>query len=117
MYAKKLMSAALSVFLFLWMADSLSAQNGITLKLNGATLREAFSEVESRSSYSFFYDAQSLDLSSRVSVNLTDASIDETVRAILSGTGISWSIKGKQIALIPPPRPCSDKARGQRNGR
>ena len=103
MHKKRFTSAALSVLLFLGTAFGLSGQGGISLKLNGATLREAFSAVESRSSYSFFYDAQSIDLNTKVSVNLTDAGIDETVRAILAGTGISYSIKGKQIAIIPPP--------------
>lgn len=101
MHAKRLLCAALSLLL-LGMSSVLSAQNALSLRLSGATLREAIGAVERESSYSFFYDASAIDLSSKVTVNLSSAGIDEALRAIFSGTGITYSIKGKQIALIPP---------------
>ena len=102
MYTKKTLCAVLTALL-LGVAGSLHAQEKISLKLDGATLREAFSAVEKESGYSFFYDAQSLDLTARVTADIKDAGIEETLKAILSGTGVKWSVKGKQIALIPPP--------------
>ncbi len=101
MQTKRLLCAAFS-FLFLVCANAYS-QEKVTLKLDGVTLREAFTAVEKASSYSFFYDAQSIDTGRKVSVDIKDCDIENTVKAVLQGTGISFTVKGKQIALIPPP--------------
>lgn len=101
MQTKRLLCAALS-FLVLVCGNAL-AQEKITLKLDGVTLREAFTAVEKASNYSFFYDAQTIDTGTKVSVNVKNSDIESTMKAVLQGTGISFTIKGKQIALIPPP--------------
>lgn len=109
MQTKRLLCAALS-FLVLVCGNAL-AQEKITLKLDGVTLREAFTAVEKASNYSFFYDAQTIDTGTKVSVNVKNSDIESTMKAVLQGTGISFTIKGKQIALIPPPTGESRPAR------
>ena len=100
MQVKKLICAAISFFLL--MCGTALAQEKITLNLKGVTLREALAAVEKNSNYSFFYDAQNVDTNARVSANVKGADIEQTVKTILEGTGITYTIKGRQIALISP---------------
>lgn len=85
------------------MCHNALAQGRITLNLKEVPLREAFAAVEKASNYTFFYDAQNIDTGARVSVNVKDADIEKALGSILEGTGITFTIKGRQIALIPPP--------------
>lgn len=100
MQVKKLICAAISFFLL--MCGTALAQEKITLNLKGVTLREALAAVEKNSNYSFFYDAQNVDTNARISANVKGADIEQTVKTILEGTGITYTIKGRQIALISP---------------
>ena len=100
MRTKRLICTAISfLMLFCWTA---SAQERITLNLKSVTLREAFTAVEKETSYTFFYDAQTIDTGSRVSVNVKDMAVEKAVGKVLEGTGITFTIKGRQIVLIPP---------------
>lgn len=100
MQAKKLICAAISFFLL--MCGTALAQEKITLNLKSVTLREALAAVEKNSNYSFFYDAQNIDTNAKVTVNVKNADIEQTVKTILDGTGITYTIKGRQIALVSP---------------
>lgn len=88
------------------------AQGRITLNLKEVPLREAFAAVEKASNYTFFYDAQNIDTGAKVSVNVKDVEIEKALGSILEGTGITFTINGRQIALIPPP--ASDGKAGRR---
>ena len=100
MQAKKLICAAISFFLL--MCGTALAQEKISLNLKSVTLREALAAVEKNSNYSFFYDAQNIDTNAKVTVNVKNADIEQTVKTILDGTGITYTIKGRQIALVSP---------------
>lgn len=90
MQVKKLICAAISFFLL--MCGTALAQEKITLNLKGVTLREALAAVEKNSNYSFFYDAQNVDTNARISANVKGADIEQTVKTILEGTGITYTL-------------------------
>jgi len=82
-----------------------SAQNElknthITLSVNGKTLKEVFREIEKKTDYIFIYNDNVVDLQKKISIKVTDASIDETLKTILAGTGVSYKINERQIILI-----------------
>ena len=71
----------------------------LTVNVEQGTLKQVFSQIEKQSSYSFFYvDA---DLSNiKVSVNISGRDINETLKAVLKGTNLSYHVDGKNINIV-----------------
>ncbi|MCQ2143872.1 MAG: TonB-dependent receptor [Bacteroidales bacterium] len=86
-------------------AGPLALAQSVTLKVSGAPLSEAINSVESSTNYSFFYDSESVDTSTKVSVNAENRPIDEVLRELLSPIRINFEIKGNQIVLTPAKTP------------
>lgn len=70
----------------------------INLKLKNATLVDVFREIERTSDFGFFFKSDELDLSKRVSIDLKDATIDETLKKILIDN-YSYRILDKNIIV------------------
>ena len=91
------------VVVFLSVAAYAQAQAGrITVKINGKPLSEAVSAIEKASKYTFFYDTEKTDMTTKVSLSATDLSIEEALKQMLSPIGLKYEIKGDQIVLITP---------------
>jgi len=71
----------------------------LTINVEQGSLKQVLSQIEKQSGYSFFYvDA---DLSNiKVSVNLSGRDINETLKAVLKGTRLSYHIDGKSINIV-----------------
>ena len=69
----------------------------ITLSENNITLKEAFDAIERQSDYTFIIRNNDVDLSTRVSVQVRNAGIDEALRQILRGKGISYEPRTERI--------------------
>ncbi|WP_158281570.1 TonB-dependent receptor [Sediminitomix flava] len=70
-----------------------------TLDYDNETLEVVMGKVESMSSYRFFYNPDDVNLNQKVSVQTYKASIQKVLNSIFLKTSISYSLKGKQIAL------------------
>lgn len=87
-------------------STQMHAQTGkITLSANNITLKEAFAAIESQSDYSFLIRNNDVNLDTRVSVNVKDASIDEILRQLLRGKNISYEINEKRVTIFSPTPP------------
>ena len=81
------------------------AQTGrITASFSNVPLSKAMQVIEEVSAYSFFYDADKVDLSAKVSLSASDLPVEEAMKQMLSQVKVNFEIKGNQIVLIPENR-------------
>jgi len=67
------------------------SQDKINVKLNDASLREAFKEIEKKSNYHFLYN-DALIKGIKVTVQFTDATINEVMPKLLSDSKLSYEL-------------------------
>lgn len=79
----------------------METMNTISVQFSNVSLSEAMSQIEKASGYSFFYDANKVDLSVRVSLNASNESLREVLNTILDSTGLTYEISQNQILLYP----------------
>ena len=103
----KMWRIPLSLSLFLLAPNVQSSEiqmetmNTISVQFSNVSLSEAMSQIEKASGYSFFYDANKVDLSVRVSLNASNESLREVLNTILDSTGLTYEISQNQILLYP----------------
>lgn len=76
-----------------------SQSTRLSLQLKNATIREILETIENQSEFFFMYNGSIIDVNQRVSVKADNALINDLLNQILSGTGISYKIDNRQIAL------------------
>lgn len=99
MIFKRLILSALVSALFL-VSVAQTKDASITVKLKNVPLSEAIKKIEKASKYTFFYDAQKIDLKQKVSLDATKMPVKQAVEELLKNTGIKFEITNTQIALI-----------------
>jgi TonB-linked SusC/RagA family outer membrane protein len=86
---------------FLLLSTAVWGQN-ISLNLNGVTVKAAMEALKNQYTYSFVFEARDVDTQKTISVDVTNATVDETVRQIIQGQNLSYEIKGRNIVLSKP---------------
>lgn len=71
----------------------------LTMNKQNVTIESVLREVEKRSQYTLFYNDNQVKLNKKISVNLKDASLDETLRQVFNGTGYSYRVVNNQIII------------------
>lgn len=103
----KMWRIPLSLSLFLLAPNVQSSEiqmetmNTISVQFSNVSLSEAMNKIEKASGYSFFYDANKVDLSVRVSLNASNESLREVLNTIFDSTGLTYEISQNQILLYP----------------
>lgn len=92
-YKKK---AILVVGAFFCLNASIYSQS-ISLKISEVSVEKAIMELQAKCGYSFVYITGDIDVKRTVSVNADR--IEEAVRQILQGQGVSYEIQGKSIII------------------
>lgn len=96
---------SLSLFLLpptIYASDvNMEAVRPISIQLTDVSLSEAMNQIEKVTGCSFFYDANNVDLSLRVSLNVSNESLRDVLDTILDGTGLGYEISQNQILLLP----------------
>ena len=87
------------LFFFQLHASAYSQQTKLSLKLENVSLQKVFTEIEKMSDFSFVYNVKDLKNTAKVSINFTDASIEEILAACLKNTNIQYSINDKHIII------------------
>ena len=80
----------------------------VNLSADAITLKQAFSQIEQQTGYSFFVRLDLLDKASLISVRLKDASINEALDQCLKDQSLDYEIIDKIVYIkerrvIPPP--------------
>lgn len=82
------------------MASSAFAQNDkVSIREVGAPIREVLREIETQSSYTFFYNENLLNVDRKVSVNLENVSVQQVLNEIFAGSNVSYSLNGTDVIL------------------
>uniref|UniRef100_UPI0035A10D1C SusC/RagA family TonB-linked outer membrane protein n=2 Tax=Prevotella heparinolytica TaxID=28113 RepID=UPI0035A10D1C len=92
-YKKK---AILVVGAFFCLNASIYSQS-ISLKMSKVSVEKAMTELQTKSGYSFVYITGDIDATKTVSVNADQ--IEEAIKQILKGQGVSYEIQGKSIII------------------
>lgn len=88
----------ITVCLFLFAAVSAFGQS-IDLKLDDVTVEKAIDAVHRIGDYSIVLNSSDVDLNKVISVNASQASIQDVMNQILAGQNLTCSIKGKNIKV------------------
>ncbi len=72
----------------------------ITLNVNGASLDKVFSAIEKQSDYHFFYKYNDLKLASPVTIQVANASLEETLKQCFKNEPLTYSIEQKTIIVV-----------------
>jgi TonB-dependent SusC/RagA subfamily outer membrane receptor len=87
---------------FLQVSAHGSAQT-VTYQGEAVPLTRVLSVLEKQTGYVFFYNSRDLEGTVPVTVNLKNASLEEALKAILSGQSLKFVIKGNTILITRPP--------------
>ncbi len=79
--------------------NSYSQSTKFSLRLNNATIKQVFTEIEENSEYIIVYSDDILDVSKEVSVIVKNSSVDKILDQIFSGTAVDYTIKDRQIVI------------------
>lgn len=78
-------------------------QESVTITANKKSLENILEKLSKQYNYQFFYNS-SLLKGINVSVSLQNTDIHEAMKALLSGTGLQYQIKGKTIVITAIPQ-------------
>ncbi|MBR1807948.1 MAG: TonB-dependent receptor [Paludibacteraceae bacterium] len=82
------------------MSASLFAQ-GITLNVTNKSIRSVLPQIEEMSGWHFFYNSSSLTgLDKTVSVSLSNATLEQTLKKLLEGTGIVYQLMDNNVIVL-----------------
>ena len=73
-------------------------QKGVTLKMEGASLKEIIEQIEQQTKYTFVYN-ETIDLAQKKSIDITNQNIEKALNMIFDNTNIEWKIRRNHIAL------------------
>jgi TonB-linked SusC/RagA family outer membrane protein len=104
-----LLQCVLVILLFLTIpktsqaSEMIQPDQVIELNLKEVSLKTALKEIERQTPYHFVVNDSRLKSTRRmVTVTIKSENIEEVLEQLLSGTNITYTIKKKQITLIPP---------------
>lgn len=69
----------------------------ISLKMNNITVKEAMERIKKDTGYSFVFSSKDIDTNQRVSISVSDATIEEIIAQVLKGQkNLDYEIQGKK---------------------
>lgn len=80
------------------------------LKMNKATLKEVFQTITEQSEFKFIYNNNVVDDKLNVSVNSTDARVEEILNVILPQHNLEYRVIDRQVIIYPAEQPTPDES-------
>jgi TonB-linked SusC/RagA family outer membrane protein len=71
----------------------------ITMTQKNAPLEAVLKEIRKQSGYNFYYDWKAIPKNQKISVSVTDASLNQTLDLALKGLDLSYEINGKSVSI------------------
>ena len=103
-YIKVLMIMKLTVLLiFLGVCQAMANVNGqgkVTLNLKQVAINKAFNSIEKQGYYRFVFNSNLKDLKQKVSINVEEASINDVLNSILSGTQLTYQLLQDNLIVV-----------------
>jgi TonB-linked SusC/RagA family outer membrane protein len=89
-------------------SDSYSQGSKLFLDLKNTTLKSVLEEIEDKSDFFFLYSEKVVDVNRKVSIDAQDEPIETILSKLFDGTGVSYTVRGRQIVLSSPGTTGSD---------
>ena len=78
-----------TICLLLFLCVSFTAYSQITVSVKDISLRASLKKIEQVSNYKFFYNESLPELNRKVSLNVKDATIEQTMQQLLGGMDLA----------------------------
>ena len=75
-------------------------QDNITLKLDNATLRKAFREIEKQSSFRFVYNEEVVPNDQKVSIHVEEQPLNTVMKKLLEKTSLTYRVVSNDLVVI-----------------
>lgn len=98
---KKIIVFLIAFFIVLNISAQQSNVNTLTISLQDMPLSDAIKQFEKVGKCTFFYDASTINVKQKVSLNVKNASLSDALKQLLLNTNIRFEIKGSEIILYP----------------
>ena len=101
-YAKLLLVMRLTTVLLIAMLMQVSAAGlaqRITLNARKVPLEQVLKEIRSQSGYDFLFDRKVIGKTRSVDLSVTNATVEEALKSVLSGLPLSYTISGNIVAI------------------
>jgi len=80
--------------------DSYSQQTKLSLDLKNAKVEDVLDQIEKKSEFFFMYNKGMVDVERKIDIQVEGKGINQILDKVFENTGISYSIKDRQILLI-----------------
>ncbi|RDC55264.1 SusC/RagA family TonB-linked outer membrane protein [Pedobacter chinensis] len=81
----------------------------ITLNQRNVSMKSVLKEIRKQSGYDFFYEGGIIPSNRQVNVSLREASIDEALKAVLSGLPLTYEINARNVTIKKQEKSFFDK--------
>jgi len=91
----------------------------INLQLKETRIKDLLNEVEKQTSYRFVYHTGTLPEDRKVSIHVTNASLDDVLTRVFAGLSLTYTVKDDNLVVIfsaNPPPPVAKIVKGQVTG-
>ncbi|MEN6456801.1 MAG: SusC/RagA family TonB-linked outer membrane protein [Prolixibacteraceae bacterium] len=99
------MKLTLIVILFSFLgtiaSETYSQTTRLSLELKNETVEHVLGTIEEKSDFYFLYSAEMIDVNRKVSVNILNSPVEKILDLLFEGTGITYTVKGRQVVLLP----------------
>ena len=96
-----LLSALLAVMAPFAVPALAQQKNLVTLDVKEELLEKVLLEIERQTNYTFSYSSSVIDVKLKVTCSVIQEDAKQVVGRILSGTGIGYEFRNRQIVLFP----------------
>jgi len=80
--------------------NSYSQQTKLSLDLKNAKVEDVLDQIEKKSEFFFMYNKGMVDVERKIDIQVEEKGINQVLDKVFEHTGISYSIKNRQILLI-----------------
>lgn len=113
---KMMLMTKLTTFLILALslnvAASVYSQNTkLNLSMDKTSIKEVLQQIESQSDFRFIYENEKLNLDKKVSIVMSNRSVDEVLAKLFEGQAVNYQITQSNLIIIRP----SDSLEAQQN--
>jgi TonB-linked SusC/RagA family outer membrane protein len=82
--------------------ESYSQSKMLNLNMANSTVKEVLQNIEEQSEFYFMYSEKIVDVNRKVTINVDNERIDETLDRVFAGTDVNYKVKDRFILLTTP---------------
>ena len=79
--------------------DAYVAQTNLTIRIQNKSIKDVFNQIESQSEFIILYEANVLDLTKKVTLNISEQPVSKVLDRVLVGEDATYTINDRQIII------------------